>query len=455
MVLVGSLAPDFSLVCTRRSGNGRDRASLADYRGRWLVLLFYPRDFSLICPTELTALSARIGEFKEKGAEILGVSTDPVERHEEWIATPRGQGGLGGLNFPLASDSDGTVARAYGVYLDYQRAALRGLFIIDPNGVLQYEVVHNLSVGRRAEEVLRVLDGLQSGGMCPEGWARGEPTLDAARAVGPGSIVSNFRIEQEVGSGTFGVVYRARDLTLDRMVALKIIRQGARGTPAALLAEARSAAALNHPNVCTIYSADAGDGVPVIAMEFVAGRPLSRLIEKAALPGRQAVSFGRQIASGMAHAHAAGVVHGDLKPENILVSDNGWVKVMDFGLARRAQVKLDETLALGADSDGGLTGTPNYMSPEQAGGEPASAATDVYALGVMFFEMVTGRRPYTAKNLLALLKLIASIDAAALAQQVPEPFRPLLRRALERSPQERASMEEIAAAMAELEARHN
>ena len=124
----------------------------------------------------------------------------------------------------LASDEDGSVCQAYGVYLPRQNMALRGLFIIDPNGVLQYQVVHNLSVGRRSEEVLRVLDGLQTGGLCPENWARDEPTLDATTVLGENSVVGQYRIEAQIGSGTFGVVFRARDLTLERTVALKIFR---------------------------------------------------------------------------------------------------------------------------------------------------------------------------------------------------------------------------------------
>src|SRR6478672_4094899 len=121
--LVGSLAPDFSLPCTPIQGSGASKVSLADYRGRWLMLMFYPRDFSLVCPTELTALSARISEFVKRGCELLGISTDSVDTHEQWIASPRSQGGLGGLEFPLASDVDGAVCRAYGVYLEWQKLA--------------------------------------------------------------------------------------------------------------------------------------------------------------------------------------------------------------------------------------------------------------------------------------------------------------------------------------------
>ena len=164
-----------------------------------------------------------------------------------------------------------------------QHLALRGLFIIDPNGVLQYQVVHNLSVGRRSDEVLRVLDGLQTGGLCPEGWQRDSATLDPAAALGPGNVVGQYRIDARLGAGSFGTVYRARDLTLDRTVALKVVHSSNQAVAASLLNEARAAAALNHPNVCTLFSVDAGDGISMIVMEHLEGRPLAKILEQSAL----------------------------------------------------------------------------------------------------------------------------------------------------------------------------
>src|SRR5262249_37930386 len=212
------------------------------------ILVFYPRDFSLVCPTELLGLSARMVEFRRRGCDVLGVGTDSLETHERWIATPRPQGGLGGLQFPLASDQEGIVSRAYGVYLEQQRVALRGLFIIDPNGVLQYQAVPNLSVGRRTDDVLRVLAALETGGMCPEDWCTDCATLDPTQALVPGSRIGHYLIEGEVGRGTFAAVFRAHDTLLERTVALKVFRPGRLATPLAALAEARAAAALAHPH---------------------------------------------------------------------------------------------------------------------------------------------------------------------------------------------------------------
>src|SRR5207237_10686106 len=176
-------------------------------------------------------------EFRQRGCQILGVSTDTIATHERWIATPRHFGGLGGLDYPLASDTDGAVSRAYGVYLEQQRVALRGLFIIDPNGVLPHQAVHNLSVGRRTDEILRILAALESGGMCAEDYCADCQTLDPTEALVPGNMLSHYRIEAEVGRGSFGTVYRARDTVLDRVVAGKVFKPGREDRPATARAE--------------------------------------------------------------------------------------------------------------------------------------------------------------------------------------------------------------------------
>jgi alkyl hydroperoxide reductase subunit AhpC len=412
--------------------------ALADYRDRWLGLLFYPRDFSLVCPTELTALSGRITEFQARECDLLGVSTDAVATHEQWLALPRGQGGLGGLSFPLAADEDGTACRAYGVFLPRQHAALRGLFLIDPNGVLQYQAVHNLSVGRRTEEVLRVLDALQTGGLCPEGWVPGQAALDPASTLGPGSVVVGYRIEAALGSGSFGTVFRARDLTLQRPVALKVLSTAGATPAGALLEEARAAAALLHPNICTVFAADMSEGLPMIVMEYVDGRPLSQLLEGGPLPPGQAAAVARQVALGLAAAHAHGVVHADVKPANIMVTPDGTAKVMDFGLARRDPRALAAaTAVLASGGSRGLSGTPCYMSPEQAHGAALTPASDVFSLGLVLYEMLTGRRAIPGDNVLEVLRRVDDLDAERCARAVPEPFAGVLRQALVRDPAQR------------------
>ena len=154
--------------------------SLGDYRGKYVVLFFYPLDFTFVCPTEITALSDRVAEFKDLDTEVLGCSTDSVHSHFAWLNTPREKNGIAGTQFPLVSDFTKSVARAYGVLDEKSGVAQRGLFIIDPDGVLKYAVVTDDNVGRSVEETLRVLQALQTGGLCPAEWKPGKALLQKA-----------------------------------------------------------------------------------------------------------------------------------------------------------------------------------------------------------------------------------------------------------------------------------
>ncbi|WP_138494126.1 peroxiredoxin [Paenibacillus pinistramenti] len=175
--LVGRPAPDFSMETVSGDGKEFGHAKLSDYRGKWLVFFFYPLDFTFVCPTEITALSDAADQFKELDTEILGVSIDSVHSHKAWINTAKENNGLGQLNFPLASDITKKVADDYGILIEEEGVALRGLFIIDPEGELKYQVVNHNDVGRSVEETLRVLQALQSGGLCPMNWKPGDKTL--------------------------------------------------------------------------------------------------------------------------------------------------------------------------------------------------------------------------------------------------------------------------------------
>ena len=328
--------------------------------------------------------------------------------------------------------------------------AVRGLFIIDPAGIVQYQVVHSLSVGRRSQEVLRVLAALQSGGLCREDWMADSQTIDPFEAIRPGRFFSHYSIEAEAGSGTFARVFRAHDLQLDRSVALKVFKPDCPVTPSAALAEARAAAALNHPNLCTIYAVDDSAGVPIISMEYIAGESLSKAVKPGRLGPESLLSISGQIASGMAAAHAEGIVHGDLKPENVMVTPEGLVKVLDFGLARRlrrgARSAPTRRPSWGSPRRGdGLFGTPRYLAPEQVRGEPATHASDVFSLGVLFYELTTGQPAFAADSLLQVLDQIRSVDPEAMAAHAPEPFDSLLRRMLAADPGQRSiTMKEVA-----------
>lgn len=174
---VGQPAPDFNLPSTKNMETLKENVKLSDYKGKWLVLLFYPLDFTFVCPTELTAFSDRLDELNGIGAEVLGISTDSVHSHRAWIKTPRDQNGIEGLQYPLASDVAGRLAAKYNILVEEANIALRGLFIINPEGILQYAVVHDLNIGRSVDETLRVLQGLQTGGLCAANWTPGQGNL--------------------------------------------------------------------------------------------------------------------------------------------------------------------------------------------------------------------------------------------------------------------------------------
>ncbi len=175
--LVGKPAPDFTMETALGDGTDFGKVSLSDYKGKWLVFFFYPLDFTFVCPTEITALSDAAEVFQALDTEILGVSIDSKFTHRAWLNTSRDAGGLGTLNFPLAADLTKQVSRDYGVLIEDEGIALRGLYIIDPEGEVKYQVVNHNDVGRSVDETLRVLQALQSGGLCPANWKPGDKNL--------------------------------------------------------------------------------------------------------------------------------------------------------------------------------------------------------------------------------------------------------------------------------------
>lgn len=177
---VGRPAPPFDMRTTRDLETLEARARLADYRGQWLVLFFYPADFSFVCPTEIRGFRDHYEQLRSLKADVLAVSTDSVYSHRAWIETPPEKNGLGPVPFPLASDITKEVSRRYGILDEKEGMALRGLFIVDPEGGLRYQVVHDMDIGRSVNETLRVLQALQSGGLCPVEWQPGEATLQPA-----------------------------------------------------------------------------------------------------------------------------------------------------------------------------------------------------------------------------------------------------------------------------------
>jgi eukaryotic-like serine/threonine-protein kinase len=249
--------------------------------------------------------------------------------------------------------------------------------------------------------------------------------------MGAPDVDGRYRLERPLGHGGMATVYLARDEELHRPVAIKLLAENLANDPAfreRFLREARLAARLSHPNVVSVYDAgEAEDGRPYIVMEHVPGKTFADLGRVAP---DEAVELATQACRGLAHAHAAGLVHRDVKPQNLLLRDDGTVKVADFGIARAA-----ETTAL--TQVGTVLGTAAYLSPEQALGEEVTPATDVYGLGAVLYELLTGRTPYEFDSLADLAAKQSSgqiVPVGELAPGVPANVEDAVMRSLARNP---------------------
>lgn len=234
-----------------------------------------------------------------------------------------------------------------------------------------------------------------------------------------------------------GEVFKARDLRLERFVALKAVRGTGRDRS---LAEARTASALNHPNIITIHDVVEVEGVNVIVMEFVQGQTLADLLAAGPLAPPQVRAYGVQMASALAAAHEAGIIHRDVKPANVMVTPSGLVKVMDFGLARRVQVLAaanDVTLSMDMEPEtGSLMGTACYMSPEQASGGVLDRRSDIFSLGLVLYEMLAGRRAFNGGSTLEVLVEILRDEPPPIADAPPD-LEATIRRCLQKKPEDR------------------
>jgi len=259
-----------------------------------------------------------------------------------------------------------------------------------------------------------------------------------------GQTISHYKILEKLGEGGMGVVYKAEDTKLRRTVALKFLPPELTrdaGAKARFVQEARAAAGLNHPGICTVYEIDECNGRSFIAMELLEGQTLRARLTAGAMPAGEAVDIAAQVAVALEEAHRRGIVHRDIKPENIMLASSGHVIIMDFGLAHMPGVtRLTQT--------GSTMGTVNYMSPEQARGEEVDGRTDIWSLGVVLYEMLTTQPPFRGLYDQAIMFQIMNAEPAALAELRPNlagPLDAILRRALSKDPAVRQKAAELAA----------
>ena len=269
-----------------------------------------------------------------------------------------------------------------------------------------------------------------------------------------GQTLKHYKVEELLGMGGMGVVYRALDTKLHRPVALKLLKPELVADPirkSRFLVEAQSAAAVTHPAIASIYDIDEADGTMFIAMEFIEGRTVGRLIAEGELDLQGAVEIGHQIAEGLARAHEAKIIHRDIKSDNIMVTRDGHAKLLDFGLAKLLDPDLTEedipaevsrtlTRERVHTIAGTIMGTTNYMSPEQARGRAVDSRSDIFSLGVVLYEMVTGELPFSRGTGLDTMHAIVFEEAkpvTSLRRNLPPQVHLIISRCLRKRPEDR------------------
>jgi len=308
---------------------------------------------------------------------------------------------------------------------------------------LRQRVESLLEAERPGNPILRALDRLIGRGGT-EAESRPPDPADPYGLVG--SAVGPYRVVSQLGSGGMGVVYRARDMDLERDVALKFLPPAASDDEEALqrfVREARAASALDHPAICTVHAIDrTADGAAFIVMACYTGEPLRELITRGPLHWREAARIARQVADGLERAHEAGIIHRDIKPGNLFLTARGEIKILDFGIAK---IMGDE----GATRSGAIVGTAAYMSPEQVRGADVDARTDIWSLAVVLHELVAGSRPFKGESPLVIIHAILHNEPprlAALSVDAPPVLQEILDRAMAKDRDQRyATAGELAA----------
>lgn len=256
-----------------------------------------------------------------------------------------------------------------------------------------------------------------------------------------GKTVSHYQIVSSLGGGGTSAVYKARDIRLGRLVALKFLLEEFSRDRASLKQfhqEARIVSALNHPGICTIHDIDRHMNRPFIVMEYLEGETLRDKLRRDGLTMEKAVAFGIEIAHIVSHAHASGIVHRDISPANLFVTDDGRIKLLDFGIAQFTGTTSEAARRI-------LTGTVHYMSPEQALGRQVDARSDIFSVGVVLYEMLTGRRAFPGDNLIATLHRIVQstpVCPRRIIADLPCSLEDAVKRCLEKSPSRRYQMAE-------------
>src|ERR1700733_13639236 len=260
-------------------------------------------------------------------------------------------------------------------------------------------------------------------------------------------VIDHYRVIEKIGAGAMGEVFRARDERLGRDVALKLIRPASSDNPDHLRRfelEARAAAALNHPNIVAVYDVGFNDGFPFIVCELLEGKTLRKRLAEGVLPVRLAADYSLQIVQGLITAHDHRIVHRDLKPENLFVTSDGWVKILDFGVAKLQSSPEDSARSVEelttVTKSGAVIGTVAYMSPEQLRGKPVDPRSDIFSIGAILYEMLTGRRAFRGETEVDTITAVLREDPPESNLEdagIPVTFQQVIRHCLEKDPENR------------------
>jgi serine/threonine protein kinase len=293
---------------------------------------------------------------------------------------------------------------------------------------LELQAILRERIARR-EQMLAVLDvpGLSQDASTPTGRSLPLPEIEG------------YDVAEVIGQGGMGVVYKARQLALNRQVAVKMILSGSHASSQELArfrAEAEAVARLAHPNIVQIFEIGEQNGNPYLTLEYIAGGSLAQQLDGQPVNPKRAAELVRDLAKGIQHAHDKGIVHRDLKPGNVLIAGDGTLKITDFGLAKRAESDLRQTIT------GAIIGSPTYMAPEQASGNSADIgpATDIYALGVILYELLTGRPPFKGDSVIETIQQVREQDPLPLRHlqpKIPRDLETICLKCLEKRPQRR------------------
>jgi non-specific serine/threonine protein kinase len=256
-----------------------------------------------------------------------------------------------------------------------------------------------------------------------------------------GESISQYRVLREIGHGGMATVYEAEDTLLVRHVALKVIAESLLRDESAVARfeqEARAAAALDHPNICTVYELTQYKGRPVIVMELIEGESLREMIRRGPVGAETVIDIGIAVTDALDAAHQKGFIHRDIKPSNIMTNGRGQVKLLDFGLAKSADQEQAEQE--GGVDDGAIGGTVQFMSPEQTRGDALDARSDLFSLGIVLYEITTGQRPFKRQSGLATMEAIRTVHPASLRSlnpKTPEDLELIIAKLLEKDPANR------------------